>query len=84
MQAHVGVRKFMWPLLRADFELIETYQPPSLEPLSCDVTAIGARADRRYSPDQVGGATHLAIMISHPRSACRIPGFILLVPLEYM
>lgn len=57
LQAHIGVRKFMWPLLRADFELIETYQPPSLEPLDCDVTAIGARADSRYSPGQVGGAT---------------------------
>ena len=53
LQAHIGVRKFMWPLLCADFELIETYRPPSLEPLDCDVTAIGARADGRYSPDQV-------------------------------
>lgn len=51
--AHNGIRKFMWPLLRADFELIETYEPPNLEPLDCDVTAIGARADGRYSPEQV-------------------------------
>lgn len=55
MQAHPGVQRFMWPLLQADFELIESYVPQSLEPLSCDLVAIGALSDNRYNCDQVRG-----------------------------
>ena len=45
----------MWPLLQADFELIESYEPQSTEPLSCDLVAIGALSDNRYNCDQVRG-----------------------------
>lgn len=33
------------PLLRADFTLVETYQPTTLAPLACPITAFGGTAD---------------------------------------
>lgn len=33
------------PLLQADFTLVETYQPSSLRPLPCPITALGGDAD---------------------------------------
>ena len=62
MQAGLSIRKFMWPLLSADFELIEKYKPASLEPLECDLTAIGALSDGRYSSDQVLNRPHAAAL----------------------
>mmetsp|Transcript_46070 Transcript_46070/g.87902 ORF Transcript_46070/g.87902 Transcript_46070/m.87902 type:complete len:281 (-) Transcript_46070:529-1371(-) len=52
---HEGIRKFIFPVLQADFALLETYQPsdPSFTPLSCPVAACGAEGDNRYSKSQL-------------------------------
>jgi medium-chain acyl-[acyl-carrier-protein] hydrolase len=40
----------MLPIIRADFELIETYRPSDAAPLGCPVTAVGGDADPDVSP----------------------------------
>lgn len=39
------LRAIYAPLLQADFTLVETYQPSSLTPLACPITALGGDAD---------------------------------------
>ena len=43
------------PVLRADFELIETYKYTHDEPLSCPILAFGGHDDPRVSREQLGG-----------------------------
>jgi|APGre2960657444_1045066.scaffolds.fasta_scaffold13275_2 surfactin synthase thioesterase subunit len=50
-----AVRAFLYPLLCADFAVIENYRgpPPSEAPLTCSLAAIGAHGDGRYRPEQL-------------------------------
>ena len=49
------MRRFVMPLLRADFTCLESYRgpPAGAAPLACPLTATGARGDARYTPQQV-------------------------------
>lgn len=47
------VRLMTWPLLQADFKLVETYEGPSVQGLDCPLLAVGARDDKRYTADQI-------------------------------
>lgn len=53
--AKPSIQNFIFPILQADFALLETYTPsdPSFAPLPCDLTACGAKGDSRYSPEQL-------------------------------
>ena len=52
--AHAAVRRFLYPLLKADFAVIETYAPgPGAAPLAAPLDAFGASEDNRYTRDQV-------------------------------
>jgi len=42
---HEELMELMEPLLRADFELVDTYSPVGRPPLECPVTAFGGAAD---------------------------------------
>ncbi|GAQ87479.1 Oleoyl-(acyl-carrier-protein) hydrolas [Klebsormidium nitens] len=46
-------RRFAYPRLRADLEVFETYVPSTSRRLDCDLVAIGAESDPRYTPDQI-------------------------------
>ena len=50
-----AMRRFVMPLLRADFTCLESYRgpPAGAAPLACPLTATGARGDARYTPQQV-------------------------------
>lgn len=48
------MRKVMWPILRADFHMVESYElAPDASRVRCPLTAIGACDDTRYKPEQV-------------------------------
>ncbi len=47
--------QLLLPALRADFELIETYQFASASPLDCPITAFGGLDDPRVSREQIEG-----------------------------
>ncbi|KAG2492226.1 hypothetical protein HYH03_009471 [Edaphochlamys debaryana] len=52
--AHPAIRERLWPVLRADFRLTETYQlPPTNPPLSVPVTVVGGERDARYTREQL-------------------------------
>lgn len=67
LQEHPSVRSMLQPMLQADFRLLETWQPlqwpdiaaarggepGALQRLPCPVAALGATADRRYTPAQL-------------------------------
>ena len=42
------------PILRADFELCETYSYAALEPLSCPISVYGGTRDHRAPPETMG------------------------------
>lgn len=44
--AHPELMELMLPLLRRDFELSQTYDPPPRPPVACPITAFGGAADR--------------------------------------
>lgn len=49
-----AVRRFVLPTLRADFQIVETFQPADPDRrLPCPVVAIGALQDTRYTPEQL-------------------------------
>uniref|UniRef100_A0A061R8Y6 Thioesterase n=1 Tax=Tetraselmis sp. GSL018 TaxID=582737 RepID=A0A061R8Y6_9CHLO len=48
-----SVRRFVWPLLRADFELIERYRASPPVAVRTGIRAFGARGDRRYTAEQL-------------------------------
>jgi len=49
-----GVRRYLFPMLRSDFSVVETYRPSDDKPLDgVAVVAMGARDDHRYSPEQL-------------------------------
>lgn len=50
---HPELFEFVMPLLRADFELCETYQYTQREPLQCPITAFGGMADAFVSREQL-------------------------------
>ena len=53
---HPGVRRFVLPLLRADFCCLESYRgPPAGQAgaLACPLVATGATGDARYTPQQL-------------------------------
>ncbi|DBB07865.1 TPA: hypothetical protein ACH3X3_009265 [Trebouxia sp. C0006] len=47
------VKQMVWPLLQADFKLLETYQATTSSSLMCPLIAVGALQDNRYTADQV-------------------------------
>jgi medium-chain acyl-[acyl-carrier-protein] hydrolase len=53
MQADAAVRKFMFPLLRADFQVTEKYTRASAARLPCGVVALGGLQDVRYDAAQL-------------------------------
>mmetsp|Transcript_12842 Transcript_12842/g.40605 ORF Transcript_12842/g.40605 Transcript_12842/m.40605 type:complete len:157 (-) Transcript_12842:216-686(-) len=49
-----AVREFVLPRLLPDFELVETYVPAGENPvLPMPLAALGAKADNRYTPEQI-------------------------------
>jgi len=50
-----AIKNFVFPVLQADFNMLETYEPSDLsfEPLSCPLMACGAVGDNRYSTEQL-------------------------------
>lgn len=50
---HPELFQFVLPLLRADFELCETYEYAQREPLQCPITAFGGMADAFVSLEQL-------------------------------
>ena len=49
------LRAFMLPLLRADFEVIQTYAYVDQPPLTCSITAFGGLNDNEVSRDSLEG-----------------------------
>ncbi len=47
---HPELMALMLPLLRADFELNDTYQPAAYPPFACPITAFGGRDDDELLP----------------------------------
>lgn len=48
------VKKFVLPILQADFQVVETYQPlQTSQPLSCGIIALGGTKDGRYTKKQI-------------------------------
>lgn len=45
--------RLLLPALRADFEMLETYEYTSEEPLDCPITAMGGMDDARASDDEL-------------------------------
>ena len=59
--APASVKEYIEPLLRADFRLLETFEPRRTTRLACPVIACGANGDNRYSRDQLAAwAAHTA------------------------
>lgn len=50
---HPELMRLMLPLLRADFELVETYSYSKDAPLNCSITALGGLKDDRVKPAQL-------------------------------
>ncbi len=50
---HPELMELMLPLLRADFELNDNYQPPAYPPLQCPVTVFGGTEDPEVSRQQL-------------------------------
>ncbi|HKY32377.1 MAG TPA: alpha/beta fold hydrolase [Candidatus Polarisedimenticolia bacterium] len=50
---HHELMELLLPLLRADFELCETYQPEDARPLSCPIFALAGEADPSLLPGEV-------------------------------
>ncbi len=50
---HPELMQMMMPLLRADFELIETYAYVPGEPLSCPITAFGGMGDEKVTREKL-------------------------------
>jgi|SRR5215813_10578498 len=48
---HPGLMEVMLPLLRADFQLVETYQYTPGSPLECPITAFGGLQDKEENRD---------------------------------
>ena len=48
-----SVRKFLWPLLQADFKVIETYRPTEPLALRTKIVGFGALQDCRYTTSQI-------------------------------
>jgi medium-chain acyl-[acyl-carrier-protein] hydrolase len=55
--AHAELMQLMLPLLRADFELSETYQYRQKAPLSCDITVFAGEGDDITVDDQQAWCT---------------------------
>ncbi|KAL0028511.1 hypothetical protein WJX77_011089 [Trebouxia sp. C0004] len=47
------VKQMVWPMLQADFKLLETHQDTTSSTLTCPLIAVGALQDNRYTADQV-------------------------------
>lgn len=52
---HAELMELMIPLLRADFQLIQTYEYVPSSPLRCPITAYGGLEDRDVSRDDLSG-----------------------------
>jgi medium-chain acyl-[acyl-carrier-protein] hydrolase len=52
------IMELMIPLLRADFELIQTYEYVARPPLNCAITALGGLADRDVNRDHLEAWRH--------------------------
>ncbi len=63
---HRELLELMLPMLRADFQLIESYEPTTTAPLTCPVLAFGGRTDATVK------ATDLAGWAAHTTSAFRL------------
>ncbi len=50
---HPELMQLMLPLLRADFELNDTYQPAAHPPLGCPVTAFGGQYDEEIEEEEL-------------------------------
>jgi medium-chain acyl-[acyl-carrier-protein] hydrolase len=50
---HAELMQLMVPLLRADFQLIQTYKYHETPPLDCPITAFGGIEDEEVTPKQV-------------------------------
>jgi medium-chain acyl-[acyl-carrier-protein] hydrolase len=50
---HSELMQLMIPLLRADFQLVQTYRYREAPPLSCPITAFAGADDLEISPEQV-------------------------------
>eukprot|EP00873_Tetraselmis_striata_P035728 jgi/Tetstr1/455992/TSEL_042770.t1 len=48
-----SVRKYIWPLFQADFQVIEQYKPPLDLSLPVDIVAFGVEDDTRYTREQM-------------------------------
>ncbi len=49
------LREVLFPILRADFELSETYAHEADEPLDCPISAFGGLADAQVGPESLQG-----------------------------
>ncbi|GLC68109.1 hypothetical protein PLESTF_000647000 [Pleodorina starrii] len=60
--ANPKIRQLVWPVLRADFALIETYElPAGNRPVPLPTTVFGGEQDRRYTREQIHAwSRHLA------------------------
>ncbi len=52
---HPELMALMLPLLRADFEVVQTYAYQSEPPLNCPISAFGGLQDSEISPDDIEG-----------------------------
>lgn len=50
---HPEMKALLSPVLRADFELAETYRYRDAPPLTCPITAFAGRSDTIVSPDEI-------------------------------
>lgn len=50
---HPSIRKFMYPVLKADFTISETFAPEPDETVSCPIFVSGGHSDVRYSRDML-------------------------------
>jgi len=50
---HEELMQFILPLIRADFELVQTYEYMPDEPLQCPITAYGGIDDLEVPPDKL-------------------------------
>jgi medium-chain acyl-[acyl-carrier-protein] hydrolase len=57
--AHPELMAIMLPLLRADFEVVETYAYKPQAPLNCPIIAFGGLQDDKVSRDQLEAWRHL-------------------------
>jgi medium-chain acyl-[acyl-carrier-protein] hydrolase len=52
---HPELMQILIPLLRADFELVQTHKYTEGPPLSCSITAFGGLRDQHVSPEDIEG-----------------------------